>query len=79
MISHLANMLKTNDKIDSLSIENGHKVTEAGLKNFAKAMQENTNMKTPSVKVGKASDESISHYFTQLLGLRASCACLLFT
>ena len=63
MISHLANMLKTNDKIDSLSVENGHKVTEAGLKNFAKAMQENTNMKTLSVKVGKASDESISPLF----------------
>ena len=63
MISHLANMLKTNDKIDSLSIENGHKVTEAGLKTFAKAMQENTNMKTLSVKFGKASDESISPLF----------------
>ena len=63
MISHLAGMLKTNDKIDSLSIENGHKVTEAGLKTFAKAMQENTNMKTLSIKVGKASDESISPLF----------------
>ena len=63
MMSYLANMLKTNDKIDSLSIENGMKVTEAGLKPFAKAMQENTNMKTISIKVGKASDESISPLF----------------
>ena len=30
-------------------------------------------MKTLSIKVGKASDESIFHYFTQLLGLRANC------
>eukprot|EP00943_MAST-04B_sp_MAST-4B-sp1_P004567 g4567.t1 len=63
MMADLANMLKNNDQIDSLSIENGMKVTEVGLKAFGKAVLENRHIKTISIKVGKANDESVSPLF----------------
>ena len=63
MMADLSSMLKNNDRIASLSIENGEKVTEVGLKAFGKAMQENQHMKTISIKIGKANDESISPLF----------------